>query len=66
MTLKSKVLKLGSLAFNCLYNGLLPIAIFAAPDPEVNDTVLINRTFLLLNKSALMLSTVFTAFGSIN
>ena len=41
MTLKSNVLKFGFLAFSCLYKGILPIDIFAAPDPEVRDTVFI-------------------------
>ena len=44
-TLKSKVLNAVFLAFKCLYNGNLLIEIFAAPDPEVNETVLITLPF---------------------
>ena len=51
MTLKSKVLNFGFFAFNCLYRGILPIEIFAAPDPDVSETVLIILSLLYKQKN---------------
>src|SRR5690606_24092133 len=40
MILKSRVLNSGFFCLSCLYNGMLPTALLAAPDGAVKETVL--------------------------